>query len=312
MDTLFLDQGLPSYLQVDNASYFSSATFKEYCDKNTIEIIYSSPFNSRSAAMAERYNGIHKSMLKKSKSFGDFLCKLREFRNAPRSDSRLSPAQFFVSRAQRTNLPILPKNLIGQDFGRSEYQLRISKNEEKFDKIPGKRQKPMKIGDLVHVQDTISKLWNKKGRIIEVIDRCKHPKCNICDKKSKSYIIKLDGKKKVRNAKFLRLLKEKSDNSAFEDEQTDNSADQKGVKMGPLRPLSSSQFRHDSTIASDDQIAELEEAEESRTSTPASLRSCLKSATSMDPAYGTGRLRRSKRLKKVWWARPIESVHYFA
>ena len=276
LDLIFLEQGLPAFIQLDNGTNFDSSEFKNHCEKFSIKLIYDSPYNKRAAGMAERYCGIHKALLKKSENFQDFLLRLREHRNTPRSDGNCSPAQLFLAREQRTLVPRLPEVLQKIDAHPKEYIQRIKKSAKKYLAKPGKLLKKLQKGQKVWVQNPITKLWDSKGIIDEMVQRCHEKACDKCQPHSPSYVVKINGKKKIRNVRFLRVfIKEKlpeNDDSTSESKSDKNSDDNShGLKPS----IKNRREKHD-------------EIQEGLPSKP----------------------RRSPRLRRVHWAAPIASVRW--
>ena len=258
--------------------------------KNGIEAIYSSPYNSRSQGLAEAYCKVHKTIMKKSDNFEDFLRRLRVYRNTPRSNEDLSPAELFTGRIQRTEMPILEENLREKIDGttrRKSYENRIEKSRISYQKRRGQLLKSFEKNDLVILQNPLTKLWNKKGKIIG-FKRCGH---------SKSYIVLSNGQTMVRNAKFLKLLNSNSNKS--KDDEKSESANNHLCNFKKTKSKS---------------LKELRTCSAPTITRPITHKSCLKHASKIsDQGYlfneSTPSLRRSNRLRRVRWAEP--SIRYF-
>ena len=279
LDMIFLEQGLPAFIQLDNGPNIDSSEFKNHCANYSIKLIYDSPYNKRAAGMAERYCGIHKALLKKSDNFQDFLLRLREHRNTPRSDCDQSPAQLFLSREQRTLVPRLPSVLKKIVSDPNVYLQRIKKSAKKYLARPGKILKKLAIGQKVQVQNPVSMLWDSQGKILEQVERCPDENCDKCQPHSPSYLVSIKGKKKIRNLRFLRkyfektILDKDSDVDTAIQDKSDKNSDENSHEQNVIRPcIKNHRQKHDEI--------------EGLPSKP----------------------RRSPRLRRVSWAAPLESV----
>jgi hypothetical protein len=124
------------------------------------------------------------------------------YRNTPSPDSGISPAQCLFGRPIKDFIPIkrnryLPHHTWSdtldkrEDALRNRHQRMVEKWSEHTKSLP-----PLKVGDLVRVQNQVGKAprkWDKTGTIIEV-------------KQHNQYIVKIDGSNRatLRNRKFLR------------------------------------------------------------------------------------------------------------
>ena len=293
LDKIFYDFGFATSLQMDNCPNLKSQEMQDYCKENGIEAVYSSPFNSRSQGLAEGYIKIHKSMLAKSENFKDFLRRLRVFRNTPRSHEKFSPSELFFGRIQRTELPVLEKRLREKTSAAARdaaYRERISNAKSAYRKKKGQVLCNFNKNDIVLVQNMKTKEWDTKAKILDFSRDLKHH-CQSCqDSHSRSYEILSDGKRKVRNRRFLKLFKKLDE------------ADQVNSKTKSLansKPMQNS-------IPTDDKSTESgfnQHAQITRMNMP---RSCLRHAEKLDSKghlFGESRplKRRSKRLKNVKW-----------
>jgi hypothetical protein len=171
--------------------------FDDFCTQFKIIHDLSSPYNSSSNGLAEAGVKNTKYLLKKCiNNNEDYSIALSEFRNLPRSDG-ISPAQLMFGRRTRGQLPMLScaYDPIDQAEGRERRRKTQALNRAYSDRHTVKHP-TIGTGDKVLVQDTISKLWNKKGIILETREN------------GRSFIINVDGKRKLRNQKYLRLLRE--------------------------------------------------------------------------------------------------------
>ena len=135
-----------------------------------------------------------KHLLGKTASYDKFRFALREWRNTPRYDG-LSPAQWLYGRRQRTEAVAIPhayKRITEEEFSEHEARRgkRMKKDKGNADKA-SRSLEPLRPGDIVYVQDPKSSRWDSTARITEKRSR-------------RSYIIEADGRKYLKNRKFLR------------------------------------------------------------------------------------------------------------
>ena len=175
MQDWFLQLGFPFMLISDNGPQYRK-DFDDYCHANFIRPIKSSPYKPNSNGLAENSVNSAKKLLQKCKTFSEFNERLLAWRNTPSRDSERSPAQRFFNRRQRFGLPViaLPKpNPIAHVPGRS----------------------PLASGEIVRMQDPITKLWDSEGKIIRARES------------GRSYELERQGKNNViRNNIFLKRI----------------------------------------------------------------------------------------------------------
>jgi hypothetical protein len=175
----FLDWGFPRYCRSDNGPQFRTE-FLAFCEKHYIKHETSSPYNSQSNGLAEAaVKNVKRLLLKCKEKDEDFAVALSEWRNTPRADAH-SPAQLFLGRRTRGLLPTLSRGVPNSDKPLHTTQM-TGLPLNKLDK-----------GDIVYVQNPISKLWNAEGVIAAT-----HA--------GRSYDVCIDGTIKRRNRRFLRL-----------------------------------------------------------------------------------------------------------
>ena len=174
-----MDYGLPCVIYSDQGPQFSSKEFAAFCEENHIKHLTSSPHFPQSNGAAERAVATAKALLSKSDNYVDFRRRLLSLRNTPTAGSSLSPAELLFSYGQRTSLPRL------YDYPHDRF-----KADTSADSLD-----PLAAGDLVRIQDPLTKKWALKGEILE-----------ICDS-GRSYVVRTeDGAVYRRNRRFLKLL----------------------------------------------------------------------------------------------------------
>ena len=210
---IFMENGFCQELQSDNAPIFASQEMDDFCTQRGITQVFTSPLNSSSNGLPESFVKIHKRILKKTSTYQDFLYALMEQRNTPREDG-ISAAELFYGKRQRTFLPILSSQLSKMVENRHKiYKNRISKATDIYSRRGGSSLSTFQKGQLVRVQNEKTKKWNKIGKITDLNPRKSNLSSNM------SYEIEVDGKKKIRNRKFLRLVK----SNQFKDSLVSNS-----------------------------------------------------------------------------------------
>ena len=194
LEDWFLEHGKPVSIRSDGGPQFREK-FTQWCERQHIRHELSSAYHHESNGHAECAVREMKHLLGKTESFDDFRNALREWRNTPRYDG-LSPAQWLFGRRQRTDAPAIPAaydRIPDAKFAEHE-----ARREEKMDKHrsysdqSSRPLKPMKPGDKVIAQNTLTKRWDTRATIISR------------RRNGRSYLINSDGRNYVRNRKFLR------------------------------------------------------------------------------------------------------------
>uniref|UniRef100_A0A5S6R6A2 RNA-directed DNA polymerase n=1 Tax=Trichuris muris TaxID=70415 RepID=A0A5S6R6A2_TRIMR len=110
---LFSRFGLPDTLVTDNGTQFRSAEFKDFCQRNGIEHVFSPPYHPQSNGQAERFVDTFKRSLLKMKAEGSiseilstFLLRYRSSPN-PSIEGCCSPAEIMFGRKIKTDLTLL-------------------------------------------------------------------------------------------------------------------------------------------------------------------------------------------------------------
>ena len=120
---------------------------------------------------------------------------LSEWRNMPRADG-FSPSQMFFGRRQRGQLPCLGSlfESINENDAIEKWKTSLEKSINDQNKDT-KELTPLKVNDIVLVQNPKSKLWTHKARIIGI------------RKNKRSYDIQFLHTEKItiRNRRYLRL-----------------------------------------------------------------------------------------------------------
>ena len=197
MSKIFDDFGLPFRLRTDNGPCYRSE-FSEFCERNGIQHVTSSPYHARSNGHAEAAVKQMKHLLERCHANWQlFRQALREWRNTTRSDGNISPAQLFFGRRQRTLAPALPSALMGH-ASRDEnglQQLAAAKENAKQRHDEAARELPkIPNGAFVRVLDRETGRWDDYGEVISA------------SANGRSYELRIDGKITRRNRRFLKPL----------------------------------------------------------------------------------------------------------
>jgi hypothetical protein len=152
LQTLFARFGLPEQIVSDNGTQFTSEEFADYCARNGIQHIRTTPQHPQSNGQAERYVDTVKCALKKGLHNGgklsDVLLKfLFCYRTTPHTTTNLSPAELFLKRQPRTVLDLLRPNSNSNDAS-NKARLRYKKNFDRHSK-----RRIFHEGDKVIVRD---------------------------------------------------------------------------------------------------------------------------------------------------------------
>jgi len=135
-----------------------------------------------------------KYLLEKTNSWEDFRHALLEWRNTPRQHDKLSPAQWFLGRRQKTQAAALPEayqRISDHDFKEAEI-IRGEERRKTKERTPSSPKSSLDIGEKVLIQHWRTRRWDLSGVIIEKRNR-------------RSYLVEAEnGKRYLRNRKFLR------------------------------------------------------------------------------------------------------------
>ena len=108
----FATHGVPEKLYSDNATYYMSAKFQQFCANWNIEHVTSSPRYAQSNGLAERAVKSAKNLLERSKrDNSDMYLGLLLIRNTPRDNNLKSPAERLLSRKTKIPLPTTDASL---------------------------------------------------------------------------------------------------------------------------------------------------------------------------------------------------------
>jgi hypothetical protein len=178
LESIFDDYGWPRRILSDGGPQFRTE-FNTFCNQHFIEHILTSPYHAQSNGLAEAAVKNMKHLIIKIDNFPVFIKALIHWRNVPRANDDLSPAEMFFGRRLRTNLPTL-----------EESDLSPSVPSSIDATLP-----PIKIGDKVRIQHPKTKRWDRKATVIG--QRQSQRSFTVMDDETSRIYL--------RNRKFLRL-----------------------------------------------------------------------------------------------------------
>ena len=150
-----------------------------------------------------------------------------EWRNTPRQHDKLSPAQWFLGRRQKTQAAALPEayqRISDNDLREAEI-IRGEKRQQTKERTPSNPKSILNIGERVLIQHWRTRRWDLSGVIIEKRNR-------------RSYLVEAEnGKRYLRNRIFLRPdnLSEQSGTLVAEQSPTEQSPTEPKIKSALRR-----------------------------------------------------------------------------
>ena len=146
--------GIPDRVQTDNGPQFACDEFKRFSSEYGFEHVTSSPRFPQSNGQAERTVQTVKNLIRKAE---DPFRALLDYRNTPIDGLEMSPAQMFLGRRLKTDLPTTTPLLEQTKTNKAELKLRMQtlqvKAKHNYDKHAGRELKPLHEGDKVLIQN---------------------------------------------------------------------------------------------------------------------------------------------------------------
>ena len=216
------DLGYPKAVLTDNAPNFVSEEMRKFLMDHNVKPITSSPYH-QSGNAAEIAVGVVKNLIKKCKNWDSFKDALTAYRDAPLNGKKYSPSELYLGRELRTSLPIIPGSKMTLAEAAKMRLLDIT-NEDKEQRKKGIPLKELQIGQIVRVQDPITKLWDIEAKIVAIRDN------------NRSYVLfRYDTNTNiVRNRKFIKVWKGKTAESS--DKPTAVKSSVKSSTKNPVNP----------------------------------------------------------------------------
>ena len=148
----FARYGIPDTFLSDNGPQYTSQEFSNFAKTYGFKLITRSPYYARATGKAEAAVKEAKKMLKKS----DLCTGLLDHRNTPPQGMTYSPAQRFLCRRTKSNLPI-SESLLSQSVPpvnvvRDEHLGRRAKAKAHYDKTASRDLPPLTPGQYVYTR----------------------------------------------------------------------------------------------------------------------------------------------------------------
>lgn len=163
------EYGLPSTIQADSGTQFTSEPFKRKCKEAGIDILYSSPYHHQTNSLAERTIGTVKSLWKKADKEGkDKITALWMYRVTPLDNNLPSPYELLFGRKPKTMLP-QAKTQLASRHPESDQHLASNQQRQHDQKKyyrAGPDKKPLKPGEAIGIYNTLKKIW-EPGQVIK-------------------------------------------------------------------------------------------------------------------------------------------------
>ena len=201
LDIWFREWGYPERIRSDNGPQFRGL-FDQWCNDRNILHETSSPYNPSSNGLAEAAVKNMKALLQKCSTSGEnFDSALLEWRNTARRDG-ISPAQAFLGRRQRTQLPCFDTTSFETSFKDSAAArnaagtARAAAHDAHAHDLPA-----FNVGDSVRLQNPHTKDWAEVGTVVSQHDF------------GRSYDIRVNGTVVRRNRRFLKPNTVQADNT---------------------------------------------------------------------------------------------------
>ncbi|XP_058872250.1 uncharacterized protein K02A2.6-like [Acipenser ruthenus] len=160
----FATHGLPEMLVTDNGTAFTSEEFQQFCKKNSIKHVRTSPYHPASNGLAERAVQTVKEGLKKMRT-GTIETKLARFlfhyRITPQTTTGSSPAELLMGRRPRSCFDVLRPAVGGR--------VRAAQAKQKFQHDQHAKVRLLNVGDTVYVRMFgVEDKWTQ-GTILEKV-----------------------------------------------------------------------------------------------------------------------------------------------
>lgn len=196
----FARYGIPDTVVSDCGTQFTASEFQKFAKRWSFKHVMSSPHHHQSNGKAENAVKIAKHLLMKAKEDDrDPQLALLEWRNTPTEGFESSPAQRFLGRRTRSQLPTT-ENLLKPKIIENvpDIQSRKLEKQAKYYNRSTKALKNLDPGEIIRLQpDPGQKEW-RKGKVVEELS-------------PRKYKIEVNGKFYIRNRKFLRKTTEQLD-----------------------------------------------------------------------------------------------------
>ena len=166
---IFTEFGTPFILRSDNGPCYISQEFQFFLKDHNVKSITSSPYYHQSNGLAESMVKTSKNLIEKSLQLNQpWFYLLQEHRLTPISDNIPSPAEILFGCRMRSNLTLLPSQLMNTRISRQREE--IAKKENKLYTSENlNTELDLEVGQPIWHQDPHTKKWNA-GTIHEELE----------------------------------------------------------------------------------------------------------------------------------------------
>ena len=183
---IFVRYGRPDQLDTDNGPQFQSAAFLEFLKGWGVTHRTSSPYYAQSNGRAELGVKTAKRLLRDNMSSDGSLDNDRvaravlQYHNTPLQDSPMSPAELLFGRELADFLPVNPKSYQLHPYWERQIQRnnkqRTMRHKRLIDRynVGTRELKPLSIGQLVIIQNPITKRWDRFGTVLKAMPHRKY------------------------------------------------------------------------------------------------------------------------------------------
>ena len=163
---IFSEFGKPFILRSDNGPCYTSSEFQFFLKEWEIQGITSSPYYHQSNGLAESMVKTSKTLIEKAlQQHKPWFWLLNEHRVTPLSDTIPSPAEILFGRRCRSNLSLLPSQLMNPRISKQREE--IARKEQNFHQIGSELD--LEVGQPIWHQDPKTKKWTS-GRIHQQLE----------------------------------------------------------------------------------------------------------------------------------------------
>lgn len=155
--SLFFRFGVPRQIVSDNGSQFTSSEFKKYCSDNSIKLVFTTPYHSRSNGLVERAIRTFKWRISKtSTETPDRLLRLQQmlftYRITEHSTTGRTPAELFLGRRINSTLDLLKPSVCGT-IDQHQFMMKYNK-----DRHTANRE--FSSNDPIYVRRPVDQIWS--------------------------------------------------------------------------------------------------------------------------------------------------------
>ena len=190
--------GIPERIYSDGGPQFISSVYKDFCHRNGIKDVLSSPNNPQSNGVAENTVKEMKKLIHCLTKSGkideeEWMKAILVYLNTPRRPLNQSPSQLMFGRDLRDGISVLQDQLRPEHLQAIERRVQAIQQHQiaiaRTDRLP-----ELPVDQRVAIQDHVTKKWTSTGTILE-------------KKRNRSYLVKLDsGSTLWRNRRFLKPI----------------------------------------------------------------------------------------------------------